>query len=711
MRSRQVHRSAVPAAMLALLLAPDAARAQQFWSEVPIPPLREIAVPQPEIYTLRNGLRVFLLEDRTLPKVEATLLLRTGAIWEPADKTGLASIAGQVMRTGGTASRSGDQINELLENEGATVETAIGRDSASASMFVLSEDLKLGLEILADIVQNPAFPEDKLELAKLQERAAIARRNDQIDQITLRQFRKALYGDASPYARHTEYATLEAISRQDLLTFHQQYFWPGNAMLGLVGDFDSKAAKSLIEQSFGAWKGKGKRPEMPPTGQTRQQAVFIVDKADVAQTQFRMGHVGGRRDAPDYFAMEVFTEIFGGGTFSSRLVKEVRTRLGLAYSVGGYWLAEYERDGAFLIGGGTKNESTAQAMRAAMDVLRHSLESAPTDEELSLAKDAILNSFVFRFDTRTKIVRQLMEYAYHGYPMDFLQRYKTGIEAVGARDVLAAARRNIKPERLVFLAAGKASEFRESLQALGLGQLETMDISIPPPAGQALPAADEASLERGAELWEAVRAAYGGEALAKVQAVRYRGSIQIQTPMGAMSGRLIQVFQGPDKLHAAVELPMGQLQQGYDGSSAWMKGPMGQQELTGSEADEVRQDLFLEPLNLLRAEGLNVQYLQEEPGEAPGHLLRVAEPGEAGRSVVVKVAADGGRILEMRYQSNGPEGPGEAVAAFSDFRPVQGVLFAFREEVQQAGRPVSSTEYESIELNPQVDEALFSMQR
>ena len=467
-----------------LTAAPAGAQAPEalFWRDVPIPPLRPLEVPTPEVYTLPNGLRVLLLEDRSLPKVEATLLVRTGEIWEPADKLGVAAITGRVMRSGGTTTRSGDVINELLEAQGASVETVIERDRASASMFALAEDFELALGVLADVVRNPAFPEDEIALAKVQEHTAIARRNDQVDEIARREFRTVLFGADSPYGRHPEHATVDAVTRADVVAFHRQAFWPGNAILGVVGDFDVGRAKALVERELGGWQGSGERLAMPAVGQRHQAAVFVVDKPDVAQTQFRFGHVAGRRDAADYFALEVWSEIFGGGTFSSRLVKEVRTRLGLAYSVFGYWLAEYERDGVFLVVGGTKNESTAQALRACLDELRQGLEQPPTEEELSLAKESILNAFVFRFDTRAKIVAQLMEYAYHGYPLDYLQRYREGIAAVTAEDVQQAARRNVRPDRLVFLVAGDADAFRQAVAGLGLGPIETVDVAIPPQA-------------------------------------------------------------------------------------------------------------------------------------------------------------------------------------------------------------------------------------
>ncbi|MEE8201727.1 MAG: pitrilysin family protein, partial [Candidatus Acidoferrales bacterium] len=216
-----------------LLVGALGAVAQKHYKELTYPPLRDLQVPPVERFELANGLVVYLVEDHRLPRVEGYVRVRTGSRFEPADQVGLASIVGQVMRGGGTATRPGEEINRLLENVGASVETSVGTTVATASMFTLKENLPQVLEILAEILANPAFPEDKLELATVQERTAIARRNDNVGQIADREFTKLVYGKESPYARQTEYDTIRNITREDLVAFHRRYFHPNQAILGL----------------------------------------------------------------------------------------------------------------------------------------------------------------------------------------------------------------------------------------------------------------------------------------------------------------------------------------------------------------------------------------------------------------------------------------------------------------------------------------------
>jgi zinc protease len=240
------------------------AAAQKRYSDLEYPPLRDLQLPEVDRTVLPNGLVLYLVEDHTLPRVQGFALIRTGARFEPADKIGLASVMGQAMRTGGTESRPGEEIDRMLENVGASVETSVGRNSATASVFALREDLALVLEILSDLVQNPAFPEDKIELATVQQRTGIARRNDNVSQIAGREFSKLLYGADNPYARHTEYETIAAISRDDLIAFHERYFRPNQTILGLWGDFEVAEAKALVEEQFGSWpRGEVDLPALP----------------------------------------------------------------------------------------------------------------------------------------------------------------------------------------------------------------------------------------------------------------------------------------------------------------------------------------------------------------------------------------------------------------------------------------------------------------
>ena len=183
------------------------------YKDIKYPTLNEIVIPHVEKVELANGMKLYLVEDHELPIINLSARVRVGSIFEPADKVGLAGITGEVMRTGGTATRTGDELDDELESLAASVETSIGETSGRAFMSVLKEDIDIGVAILADVLMNPEFREDKLDLAKVEAKSGISRRNDDPNGIVTREFGRIIYGKDSPYARIPEYDTIENISR------------------------------------------------------------------------------------------------------------------------------------------------------------------------------------------------------------------------------------------------------------------------------------------------------------------------------------------------------------------------------------------------------------------------------------------------------------------------------------------------------------------
>ena len=441
--------------------------------------LGDIEVPEVEQVTLSNGMRLFLLEDHELPLVSISARIRTGSVYEPAEKIGLASITGEVMRTGGAGDKTGDELDVELESIAASVETGIGLNSGAASMSGPKQDLDQGLSILADVLMNPSFSEDKIQLAKMQAHSMIARRNDSVGGIAGREFDKLIYGPDSVYARHEEHATIDNITRADLVDFHQKYFGPNNTMLAVWGDFDTKQMIEKIERAFDSWESVDlKLPEAPKVKYEYRKTANVVRKDDVNQSNVYLGHIGGLRSDPDYFALIVMNKILGGG-FTGRLFKNVRSREGLAYSVFGGYSANYDYPGQFYVGCQTKSESTVRAIRAMLREVEKMTESEVTDEELALAKDSFLNSFVFNFDTKGEVVSRVMTYEYFGYPTDFLQKIKENVENVSKEDVLRVARKHLKPDTVQILAVGRPDDFDEPLSVFGT--VNEIDITIPTP--------------------------------------------------------------------------------------------------------------------------------------------------------------------------------------------------------------------------------------
>ena len=449
------------------------------YKNLKFPRLGDIEMPKVQRVTLANGMRLFLVEDHELPLIGISARIRTGSIYEPADKIGLASITGIVMRTGGTTSRTGDELDEQLERIAAAVETSIGLNSGSAAMSVLKEDIDTGLAILADVLMNPAFREDKIMLAKILHRSSIARRNDNVRAIASREYDKLIYGPDNVYARHTEYATIDNISQDDLIAFHKKFYRPNNIMLAVTGDFNTSRMIKKIEKVFEKWEKADIK--LLPTPQVQYEfkpTANVIRKDDINQSNIFLGHIGGMMNDPDYFVLIVMNRILGGG-FTGRLFKNIRSRQGLAYSVFGSYSANYDFPGVFYVGCQTKSESTVYAIRAMIDEVKKMTETEVTDEELALAKESYLNSFVFNFDSKGEIVNRLMTYAYFGYPSDFLQKAKENIEKVTKADVLRVARKHLKPDKMQILAVGRPQDFDEPLSVFGT--VREIDITIPPP--------------------------------------------------------------------------------------------------------------------------------------------------------------------------------------------------------------------------------------
>jgi zinc protease len=472
--------------LMGMTLVPAHAKPAEHYQDLKYPPLNKIQPPKPERYVLGNGVAVYLVPDHELPLITVSALIRVGSRWEPLQKAGLADMVGTVMRTGGTTTRSGDKLDDELDRLGATVETSIGEDSGGAFVSVLKEDADLGMEILADMLQHPAFPQEKIELAKIAQRDAIARRNDMPGGIVFREFQRTLFGKDSPYAHQTEYATIDSIAREDLVAFHREYFQPENVILGVWGDFGPEM-KGRIEKLFGAWpKGghvKPPVPEVDPECQKRA-GLYQIDKTDVNQSWVVMGHVGGRRDNPDYYALDLMDQVLGGG-FASRLFSRVRSAQGLAYSVGSSWDAGWDRPGVFIASGHTKSETTTKIVTSITNEIGQLMESGVSEDELHRVKDATMKGFAFEFDATGKIVRRLMRYDYYAYPSDFLERYQENIGKVTREDIARVAKRYLKPEQFVIMVLGNKKDFDQPLSALG--PVKDVDISIPKPVQRADP--------------------------------------------------------------------------------------------------------------------------------------------------------------------------------------------------------------------------------
>jgi zinc protease len=463
--------------------APSSSQVQP-WKSIPIPPLAPFHPAQPKRIVLKNGIVVFLIEDHELPFVSGFIEMKGGSRNEPAEKAGLVALYGDTWRTSGTATQDGDKLDDILEAKAAKVETGGDIDSTSLSWNCLKQDEDQVFKIAVDLLEHPAFSDQKLTLAKQQMAAGIVRRNDSASQIASRQSAMLVYGANSPYAREPEIATVMSVTVADLKAWHDKTVIPNGMIIGVSGDFDSAAMEKMLRDAFeGLPKGTPiieAKEEFPGP----KPGVYFVDKTDVNQSNIRILGLGTERSNPDYYALSVMNEIFSGG-FGSRLFQEVRTKRGLAYSVGGSYGASYDHPGTFYVAASTKSATTVDATQAMLDAINQLKTQPFTEDELKRAKDQVLNSFIFNYDSKDKVLSEQAKLEFYGYPLDFLEKYHDAVEKVTTADLERVAKKYIDPTKLAILVVGNSSEFGTPLSKLG--QVHTLDITIPMPPGMAGP--------------------------------------------------------------------------------------------------------------------------------------------------------------------------------------------------------------------------------
>ncbi len=429
----------------------------------------EFTPPDADRVVLKNGMVVYLLEDHELPLVSMTATIRTGSWLDPAEKIGLASLTGSIMRSGGGGGLSAERVDEDLEQFAGAVGISIGRQSGSASLDVLSKDLKRGLQIFAGLIRTPAFEPARVELAKLQAIEGIRRRQDNPGSIAGREFVKLLYGPDHPSARESSIESITRITRDDLVAFHRKTIHPNGMMLGVTGDFDKSTILALLREVFGDWE-KGNVPVLTiadvPQSPTAKPVVRFVNK-DTSQTHLRIGHLSIKEQDPDYVALAIANDILGGSSFRSRLFNDVRTKRGLAYSVGSRLNSGVHDQGIWLMRAETKLPSTQEVTARFVANMERMRTELVTDSELAEAKEAYVNSFVFSFGSPSAIVGRLVELEYDGLPKDFLQQVRARVVALTKEEILAAAKKHFNPERLTIVAVGSGEALPKLLSGFG----------------------------------------------------------------------------------------------------------------------------------------------------------------------------------------------------------------------------------------------------
>lgn len=430
---------------------------------------KEEALPTPPYKrtVLNNGMVVYLMEDKELPLIEVDVYIKTGSMYDNADKLGLSELTGGAVVTGGTEKMTGDEIDKEIDFLGGDINIGIGIEHGKGFLSVLKKDIDRGLEIMSDVLMHPIFNETKILIKKNEMIENIRRQNDHPQSIAEREFAKLIYGRDHFYSRTPTIGMIEAITREDIIAYYNTYFKPNNIIIGVTGDFETEEMLKKIEYLFGKWgRAETIYPQIPKAQVKFKKSVNYIFK-DQPQTLIRIGHFGTRNNNPDRYALDVLNEILGGSSFQSRLMKEVRSDKGLAYAIWSIFGYGNKDMGIFKVACETKSSSSTEVISTIVNNIKRLTTEYVSLEELQTVKDSIINSFIFKMDSKQEMLNRMIYLEFFGLPMDFYETYRENVRKVTKEDVLRVAKEYFHPDELVILAVGNAERFNEPLTVFG----------------------------------------------------------------------------------------------------------------------------------------------------------------------------------------------------------------------------------------------------
>jgi zinc protease len=416
-----------------------------------------VAAPFATRDVLPNGLALLTAERPALPIVSIRVLVRAGSLQEPADLPGLANLTAALLPQG-TARRSAVELSEAVDFLGARLRAEGGQDVATVSLTLLKRDLEAGLDILADLLRAPTFPEEEVRRKVQQLRGAIARKAEDPGTVAAEAFAAALYG-AHPYGRPVEGTaeSLQAVRREHVADLHARLYVPNNTVIAVAGDVTAAEVRARFGNVFGDWAARPvSTPSLPAVASPPTRLVRRIER-DLTQANVVVGHLGYPRRSPDHYALSVLNFVLGGGGFSSRLVHRIREERGWAYDVHSRFSPGLEA-GPFSVTLQTKNETAGEAVREVLAEFRRIRQDGITAEELRDAQAFLTGSFPLRYDTTSDVAALLTQMELHGLGMDFPERYPDLIRAVTREDVNRVARQYLDPDRCLVVVVGKQSK-------------------------------------------------------------------------------------------------------------------------------------------------------------------------------------------------------------------------------------------------------------
>jgi len=416
-------------------------------------------------YIDTNGLKLYIKSDKTLPVIKVTAFIKTGKVYEPADKVGLGTLLFELLRDGGTAKFKSEDIDKKLEYLGAEINTTINNEDGSISMYCHKKDFDEVFEIFMDIIKNPAFEVEKFNLKKMELIETIKRRNDEPSRQLVREALRRFFGKDHPYGRRPEIENIEKITIDDLKEFHKKFFNSKNMIFSVSGDFDEKEMLTKISKELSTIPAeKYSLDEIKEPQISTGRKIYVIDKP-LRQAFIAIMHKAIKRHDEREFPLVVLMEYMGGG-IQSKLGNEIRSKRGLAYSVYQYF-SKRDKAGFIMTYVGTKPQSVDDAIENILNELRKAKNGIIDEKEFEMAKSQLINSFVFRFENVSSLLNEKASYDIYSYPDDYLYKYTERINSVNIDDVKKIAKDFYDLNNYLIFIVGDYKKFKDNLTKFG----------------------------------------------------------------------------------------------------------------------------------------------------------------------------------------------------------------------------------------------------
>ncbi len=430
--------------------------------QLTFPPL-ELVFPTVALQHTANGMKVYLKEDDELPLIDLTLMVRGGNIHDPLDKTGLSEWFAQSLETSGTASLSPAQLEEELDRRAAQLSVTSSSYHYQIDLSVHQRDLTWAMELLVDLLRRPRFDRERVELARQQLIEGVHRQNDRPAAIASRYLARAI-NPGHPLGAEPTLKTLDNLMVADLVAVHQRFFQPQQIWWGISGAINKDEILDLFAVYVGDWENRAAgHITLPALPESSPPQITMIDR-QLSQTTLLMGHRGISKDNPDLHAVRLTNYLLGGGGFNSRLMREIRSNRGLAYSIYSLFQPGRYLPELFVVGGETRNDGAVEVIHLVRDIMKELIVSGVPHDELESAKSSMINSFIFAFENTHAVVTQKMRLNFYAYPDDYLETYQDRISAITASDVQRVALEYFHPDQMHIVLVGDSDILLPDLQ-------------------------------------------------------------------------------------------------------------------------------------------------------------------------------------------------------------------------------------------------------